>query len=289
METQSQMREISAFFDSRADAEAAVTRLVDAGLPRDRIQMVEGNDTTTTTETTRKEESGGFMDALSNFFMPDDDRHTYAEGLERGGYLVSARVEEGHYDLALDILDDEGSIDMDARSQDWRSEGWSGQYAAADTGVARSVDTDRTAGTTGGSDDRIDVIHEDIRIGKRDVTHGRVRVRAYTVEDQVSEDVTLETETVHVERNTVDRPVSAAEADAAFRDRTIEVDETSEEAVISKDARVVEEIELHKDVDSRTETVEGTVRHTEVEIDDDRGTKPVAGDVRRTEVEDDRR
>ena len=35
--------------------------------------------------------------------MPDEDRHTYAEGLKRGGYLLSARVPDGLQDAAADF------------------------------------------------------------------------------------------------------------------------------------------------------------------------------------------
>ena len=70
-----------------------------------------------------------------------------------------------------------------------------------------------------------------------------------------------------IERTPVDRAVSAGEA---FVDRTIEATETAEEAVVSKEARVTEEISLAKAVDSRTETVRDTVRHTELEVEDER-------------------
>ena len=63
------------------------------------------------------------------------------------------------------------------------------------------------------------------------------------------------------------KPVNrAASADEAFVDRTIEATETAEEAIVSKEARVTEEISLEKAADTRTETV----RDTEVEVDDER-------------------
>jgi stress response protein YsnF len=40
--------------------------------------------------------------------------------------------------------------------------------------------------------------------------------------------------------------------DALFQERTIEMDETREEAVVSKEARVTEELVVRKDVDQRT-------------------------------------
>jgi stress response protein YsnF len=50
----------------------------------------------------------------------------------------------------------------------------------------------------------------------------------------------------------------------------IEATERSEEAVVTKEARVVEEIGLRKEADTRTETVRDTVRRQEVEVEDDR-------------------
>jgi stress response protein YsnF len=61
-----------------------------------------------------------------------------------------------------------------------------------------------------------------------------------------------------------------AAGDDAFRERTIEAEATSEEAVVSKQARVTGEVVISKDVEQRTETVSDTVRSTEVEIEDDR-------------------
>jgi len=123
-------------------------------------------------------------------------------------------------------------------------------------------------GTTG--DESIPVVEETLRVGKREVMQGRVRVRSYVVETPVEEQVTLRREHVDVERRAVDRPVT--DADRLFEERTIEATETSEEAVISKEARVTEEVVIHKDVDQHTETVRDTLRRTEVEVDRDADT-----------------
>ncbi len=92
-----------------------------------------------------------------------------------------------------------------------------------------------------------------------------MRVRSYTVEEPVSAEVTLESERADIERHKVDRVVD--DADAVFQDKTITVDERSEEAVVSKETHVVEEIDVHKDIERETKTVEDTVRRTEVEIE----------------------
>ena len=112
------------------------------------------------------------------------------------------------------------------------------------------------------------MVEETLRVGKRDVNLGRVRVRSYVVEEPVSEDVHLREERVEVERRPVDRAISGDEA--TFTDRTIEAQEHAEEAIVSKDARVVEEVALRRQAEDRTETVSDTVRRTEVEVEDDR-------------------
>jgi uncharacterized protein (TIGR02271 family) len=86
------------------------------------------------------------------------------------------------------------------------------------------------------------------------------------LERPVEQDVTLREERVQVERRPVDRPVGTVPPDA-FRERSIEVTATGEEAVVQKDARVVEEVVVRKEAQERTETVRDTVRKTEVEVE----------------------
>ena len=63
----------------------------------------------------------------------------------------------------------------------------------------------------------------------------------------------------------------------AFRERTIEMTETGEEAVISKTAHVTGEVAIKKTTEQRTQEVSDTVRRTEVEIEDDRTAKTTTG------------
>ena len=118
------------------------------------------------------------------------------------------------------------------------------------------------------SEGKIEVVEEKLRVGKRNAEQGRVRVRSYVVETPVEEEV-VAARRDGASRAHARRPGGPAPA-AAFVDRTIEATETAEEAVVSKEARVTEEISLEKAVDTRTETVRDTVRHTEVEVEDER-------------------
>ena len=143
--------------------------------------------------------------------------------------------------------------------------------ATAGAMPARPVTTPATMATgtsSGTSPDTIKVMEERLRVGKREVAAGAVRVRSYVVERPVEEQVRLREEHVSIERRPVDRAVTAADATGAFQDRTIEARATSEEAVVAKDVRVVEEIGLKKEASDRTETVRDTVRKTEVDVED---------------------
>ena len=120
-----------------------------------------------------------------------------------------------------------------------------------------------------GTEDVVQVVEERLNVGKRAVSRGKVRLHSYVVETAVSENVTLRDETVTIDRHAVDRPVAALNADA-FKERTIEMEEIDEEAVVGKTARVVEEIGIRKDVSDRTETIRDTVRSTKVDIEDGR-------------------
>ena len=100
------------------------------------------------------------------------------------------------------------------------------------------------------------------------MNNGSVRVRSYTVDTPVSETVNLRDENVSIERRPVDRPV--ADADTAFRDKTIEAEEYREEAVVSKTAKVTEEVVLKKSESERTEQIDDSVRHTEVKVEENR-------------------
>jgi len=276
---------ITAFFDSRSDATTAVEELVKAGIPRAGIRLLpetEGLAATTTRSSydTNKDEKG-FWASLEEFFFPVEDRYTYAEAMHRGTIMVSASVDSAHAERAEDILEKYGTVNLEEREASWRKEGWTGYSAdATSAGASMAGGAARTA--TAARDEVIPVVEEELRVGKRQVNQGRVRVRSYVVETPVQEQVNLRQERVSVERRAVDRPVTAAD-EALFRDRTIDAEERSEEAVVSKDARVKEEVVVKKDVEERTETVQDQVRRTEVDVDDERTNRSAQGTTRKTD------
>jgi hypothetical protein len=111
---------MTAFFDSRSNAETAIDKLKAAGVTD--VRLMPGYEADG--ERPATSEGPSFWSRLGDWFFPDEDRDVYAEGLRRGGYLVSASVDSTTYDTAHDILDDEGAIDLDERADTWRTEGW---------------------------------------------------------------------------------------------------------------------------------------------------------------------
>ena len=139
-------------------------------------------------------------------------------------------------------------VDVDARMTEYRSSG--ADVALRDYGSEDIV---------------LPVVEEQISVGKRQVQGGKMRVYTRVTERPVEEQVTQRQEEVHVERHAVDRPVT--DADKLFQEKSFEVTATSEEAVVQKTARVVEEVVVDKQASERTETIRDSVRRTDVEVD----------------------
>jgi len=292
-------RTVTAFFDSRAEAEQARQRLSQSSIDADRVRIIDKNEQGSGSTG----DGGGFWSSLKDAFLPDEDRHAYGEGINRGGFLLCAEVDENEADEAIRILDQDDAVDFDQRQDQWRSEGWSGYDRSASTagsglgagspgGGTAGLDTGTTgmqsgtaglgAGTTQptgstGTDrtstvaeEHIPIVEEELRIGKREVNRGGARVRSYVREVPVHEQVSLREEHVSVERRPVNERLSSDDLNAGdlLRDRTIEMTETSEEAVVAKEAHVSEEVVVRKTAEERVEQIDDTVRRTEVDVDE---------------------
>jgi len=169
----------------------------------------------------------------------------YGDAMQKGGALVIAEVEDDAADKALEALRKFEVLTPDALLERTRSQG------------KRSEEETEKA----------QVIEEELEIGKSTTTGGK-RLKTEITEREVEETVSLREETVDVERNRVDRTIKPEEADKAFQERTIEMTETKEKPVISKQAHVVEEVSLNKQSSEREETVGGTVRRQDVKVEE---------------------
>lgn len=176
-------------------------------------------------------------------FVLDDGTEVPADNIRLGNdavYLLGVKP------MAAGVRTQTADIDMPEEQA----------YAAREE---REVDGQQDAVT-------IPIVAEQIRVGKRTVEGGGVRVNVDVEEVPVKEQVTLRDETIDVRREKVDRPISEAEL-ANVQEGAFMVTATDEQAVVDKQARVVEEVVVHTDVEERTETIQDTVRRTEVDVE----------------------
>lgn len=139
----------------------------------------------------------------------------------------------------------------------------------ATTGTATpATGTTARPGTTveAGKEVVLPVVEEEIRVGKRQVPAGGVRVSTKVEERPVHEKVTLREEHVNVKRQPADRAVASGRE--AFEERSFEVPAKAEEPVVDKQARVVEEVIVGKDVRERDAVIDDKVKRTDVDVTD---------------------
>ncbi len=255
------------------------------------------------TSTSRDRDDDHNDNAITRFFKnlfgdDDDDADRYSKVASRAKSIVTVHANSSdEAEDAADILDDNGAVDVNERASDYgygKSTGSStgnmsgsgigstgvgaGVAALTGSGDADYTDTERTRSTdtdyTGTSDRttndesrKIPVIKEDVEIGKQEVQSGGARIRSRIVERPVEESIRLRQERVNVERNPVDRPATDSDF-SNFEEKDIEMVERSEVPVVNKQARVVEEVSLNKEVEETSETIRETARETEVDVDD---------------------
>jgi uncharacterized protein (TIGR02271 family) len=209
---------------------------------------------------------GGLAGALVGMGITREDAEYYAEGVRRGGILVGVTVEERHVHDTKEVLEEHDPIDIRRRAGEWRQAGWTPSefMEGPEMEGSKKEPADGTPQVAEEAD--IEVVEEELDINKRGIETGGVRVRRVIHEEPVKEDVTLRKERVDVERRPADRYVDPDDMET-FAETTVEMRETDEEVVVSRDAHVVEEIHLEKTVEERTETVHETVRETEVNIE----------------------
>lgn len=231
-------RTIVAVFRNRRDAETAAADLQRAGISRDNIYLETGVDESSRSKTSQNE--GGFTGWVKSLFSEDSpDRTEYEVALKQGDCLLAVETVENAIPVVEGLLNRHSPVDLHAEGA---------AAGAAEKGRA------------------IPVVREEVQVGKRQVLRGGVRVYSRVVEKPVEENVKLREERVSVERRPVDRAATAADLSAG-QETVIEEQEFAEEPVIAKQARVVEEVRVEKDVSERTATVRDTVRHTEVNVE----------------------
>jgi stress response protein YsnF len=231
---------IVAVYASPSAAQAAANELKKNGIDSDDIYIGSGESSA------RPQHDGGITGWFKRIFGQDhEDKPYYENATRRGNVVLSVEASDGNLDNAADILNRHSPIDVHRESGDSNRE---------------------TTRETGGSGS-VPVVNEELRVGKRSVVRGGVRIYTRTVEEPVEEKLRLREEKVYVDRQPVDRAVTDADR-RTDAEQVIEMKEYAEEPVVSKQARVTEEIRVGKDTTEREQTIRDTVRRTEVDVQD---------------------
>jgi uncharacterized protein (TIGR02271 family) len=268
---------IVAIYDSAEHAALAARDLEGAGVPSAAITQhaKSGFKTGSSMSSTAPVREEGFWASLfGNGAEHDHDTSVYDRSVDDGSTVVTVNAPEQHLTQVMDILERHNPVDIDERAA---------TYGVSQTTTTRATDAPvATAAARGSDGGTVQLSEETLAVGKRAINRGTTRVRRFVVETPIEEQVSLRDETVTIARH----PVTDARAptNADFTDKVIEMTETDEEAVVSKTARVREEVVIRKDATERTETVRDTVRREDVEITKEPGVERSTGSASGTPV-----
>ena len=259
-------------FENRNQAQQAMQELIQHGFIQENIDLSNRSysDSTDTAAGTASANTG-IGDSISNFFnslFGDDPATatTYTNAAQDADAILTVQADsEKRAREAAEIFDNYGAIDVDGRYS---------QYNESNYTEAQNYDNQQKyEGTSNLKGDKaIPIIEEELKVGKREVERGGARIRSRIIEKPVEANVRLREEHIVVNRRPVNREVTQADLNN-FGEGDIELTERAEVPVVGKQARVVEEVEVGKQVEEHEQTIRDTVRRTDVEVEE------MSGDV----------
>ena len=253
---------VVAVYDNVESARSAKSALAAAGFHPDDISIVDRSNLTV---------DPGQHGIWHRLFGGDVHRHeaqVYGDTIRDGGAVLTARVLGKEVAHASGILDLHAPVDVHDRAVTTGIASQAHVDAVIDKIAAAPLVSDQITAVTpkiaATHPDLLRLAEEQLEVGKERVETGETRVRRYTTVRDVAKDVTLHEEHAEVFRRAVNEPISLSDKDWA--DREIEVVETAEHALVSKTARVVEEVALRSVGSDHIETIHDKLRRQEAEV-----------------------
>lgn len=237
-------------------ARAALNELYEAGIPQSSISVIGGQALQGAGRSGTSE-----LDTLD---IPARDMEHLRDGIQSGGSIVAVSAISDEVGTVERVFGRHDATKID-ESAPRNTDAGRASMAGSDAPLAGNSGAAQASSTAG--ETAIPIIEEELAVGKRTVDQGGVRVFRRVVEIPAEQSVNLREEHVVVDRKAVDRPATQADLNAQG-DRSLELKETAEEAVITKNARVVEEVVVAKEVGEHTQHIRETVRRTEVDIEE---------------------
>jgi uncharacterized protein (TIGR02271 family) len=223
-------------YEDGETADKVVEKLIELGCDEDNITVLEAEE----------EEDGDIEDEVSQVLLDrefaEEKARSYAKAVKNGQVIVVVDASDDIADEGLRIME---------------------RYEGGES------ESEEEAGET----TTAPVVQEELKVGKR-TTSGSVRARREVTEQPEEKSVRLRQEQVDVDRQPTDRKLRDDEKAEAFKETSVEIPETREEAVVGKEARVVEEVTLRKQAEEREEKVRDTVRRSDVKVERDEPKSP---------------
>lgn len=233
-------------FNDVTEAQNAVDQLLNSGFTQADVDMTTGRNSDAYSTDEHDEHESGIARFFKNLFGDDDEEKTRYTRVGANRSIVTVHTDtDEESERAARLLDEYGAIDVDENYNEY-------------TGSLNAVDDTQSM--------KIPVIEENLKVGKREVETGGVRLRSRIIKKPVEENIRLREEHVSVERNKVDRPVDETDFDN-FKEGTVEMREQAEVPMVQKEARVVEEVSVGKETTHRKEKIRDNVRKTEVDVE----------------------
>jgi stress response protein YsnF len=275
-------------FESGIKAQEAVLALRNNGFNSDNIDISENDERNVETDRSSEHESG-IKRFFKNLLGETDEADNYSR-LARKGTMVTVYTDSrGEAELASDILDQNGAINANERglleTDKDVSRGESGERVRTrkENLKKEEIDSDeerirRTSEPSKEFSSSLPIVEENLNVSKKVEETERVSLRSRIIEKPVEELLKLRKEHINIQRVPVNRP--ATEADLkTFKEGTIEASEIEEVPVVKKEARVVEEVKIKKEIGEKGETIRGSVRKQDVDIERKRKDKEKNPDV----------
>ena len=266
-------------FNNRNEAQTAKQELTRKGFSEGNIDVSHRRTSSTATGAVAKTEQvetahievtdsvGNFFDSLFGGDETTARNYSNAAGDADAILTVHADSVEKAREAAA-ILDRNGAVDVDAASSQHvqRNAAQTTQTTTGQNTSHADQTTARDVAKTQG-EMTIPIIEEQIQVGKREVETGGARIRSRIVEKPVEASVRLREEHVVLNRQAVNRAVTDADL-SNFKEGDISITERAEVPVVGKEARVVEEVVVGKNVTEHQETIRDTVKRTDVEVEE---------------------
>ena len=221
--------------------------------------------------------------------VTDSERTVFARSIESGGGVLTLHAPDTEVDRAMKILDvpdrgdvrnrteirdreanyDRGNVqtrtEIENRADKHREELAPSSIPFAKTSTLPALGTNRAPLASELGREEVLRLHEEkMDVSKRVVEIGKARVRRFVVEKPVESQITLHEEHAAISRRQVSDPGAAQDID--WSEKTFEITETAEQAVVTKKARVADEVVIRREGSDHVETIRDTIRRQDIEL-----------------------